>query len=416
MTSRAHRLSTTVLAASALACLLFLTLAPARPVEPLDPVSTLELLYSSDDPFDQIVSGVTMRGLAQRAARTGTIDLEPVDVCLHPDTSPEDAERILRELPTYIPLLENGMLGYYRRGRWTYTATDGNTGVIGDPCTITWSFVPDGTWADGGSSNLFAVFDAEWGTSGWMTKIRNAFDRWDALIGITYVEVSDDGASMPGNSGSLGVRGDVRIGGRSIDGPSNVLAYNYYPNGGDMVLDTDDAEFYHNPVGNYANLKNVVCHEHGHGMGLGHVIPEDCTKLMEAYQCGANFFIGPQDDDTRGGMRNYGDRYEHNDVCADATVLGTVVDTMLVETVSIDDGSSDVDWYRITVTGTGFAVEIDPIGSGYMCGNDGGTASWVRTDSILDLDVELYDVTGTTLLSITALYRFRLPRQWYWSV
>jgi hypothetical protein len=62
------------------------------------------------------------------------------------------------------------------------------------------------------------------------------------LILMLLLAVDRLGASMPGNAGQLGVRGDVRIGGRSIDAPSNVLAYNYYPSvGGDMVLDTDDA-------------------------------------------------------------------------------------------------------------------------------------------------------------------------------
>jgi len=398
MTLRAYRFSTTLLAGAALACLLSVSVAPESVVEPASSAQMLERLWKSEDPFDRIACETTLRGLAVRAARIGSIDLGPVDVCLHPDTSPEDAERILRELPTYIPLLENGMLGFNRRARWTSTCTDGATGTIGDPITITWGFVPDGTWADGGTSNLFAAFDAEWGSSGWMTKVRNAFDRWEAVIGITYIEVSDDGANMPNNPGSLGVRGDVRIGGRSIDGPSNVLAYNYYPNGGDMVLDTDDASFYHIPIGNYGNIKNVVCHEHGHGMGLGHVIPENCTKLMEAYQCGGGAFVGPQDDDVRGGMRNYGDRYENNDTCADATDLGTVVDTLVVETVSIDNGISDVDWYRITLTETDVTIEVEPVGSGYLCGSEGGTATWVRTDSISDPDIELYDVTGTTLL------------------
>ena len=166
-----------------------------------------------------------------------------------------------------------------------------------------------------------------------------------------------------------------------------------------MVLDTDDASFYHIPIGNYANLKNVVCHEHGHGMGLGHVIPENCTKLMEAYICGPSAFIGPQDDDIRGGMRNYGDTYEDNDTNAIPTVLGTVTDTLIVENLSIDHGDNDVDWYLITLNDSGLTVEIDPVGSAYMVGPEGGTAVYTATDSISDLDVELYDASGTTLIA-----------------
>lgn len=360
----------------------------------------LDELMASQDPFDTIAREVTVRGLALHEAPSTGFDPREVDACLHPDTKPEDAERLLRELPTYEGIGE-GMLGYYLRSRWTWTCTDGNTGVAGDPITITWSFVPDGTWADGGSSDLYAVFNAAFGGTGWMTKIRNAFDRWSWVTGITYIEVSDDGANMPNSGGVLGVRGDVRIGGRYIDGPSNVLAYNYYPSsGGDMVLDTSDDGFYSNPVYNYANLKNVVAHEHGHGMGLGHVIPNDCTKLMEAYHCGGSYFVGPQDDDIRGGMRNYGDPYENNDANTEPSDLGTIgSDTLVVENLSIDKGTTDVDWYLVTLTGTSIIVEVDPIGSTYLLGNEGGTASTISTDSISDPDIELYNALGTTLLA-----------------
>jgi hypothetical protein len=360
----------------------------------------IDELMASRDPFDRIAREVTLRGLVLHEAPSIGFDPREVDVCLHPDTKPEDAERLLRELPTYTGV-GDGLLGYWIRGRWTWTAVDGGTGSQGDPITITWSFVPDGTWADGGSSDLFAVFDAAFGGSGWMNKIRNAFDRWAAAIGIEYIEVSDDGANMPGSNGQLGVRGDVRIGGRYIDGPGNVLAYDYYPSaGGDMVLDTGDDAFYSNPVYNYANLKNVVAHEHGHGIGLGHVIPNDCTKLMEAYHCGGAYFIGPQDDDIRGGMRNYGDPYENNDTNAEPTDLGTIgSDTLVVENLSIDRGTTDIDWYLVTLSGTNVTVEVDPVGSTYLLGEEGGSTSWVSTDSISDPDIELYDALGTTLLA-----------------
>ncbi len=377
--------------------LLLAILWPGAPVKMERASSAVENLLNSQDPFDSIVREVTLRGLAVQAPHSHYQSYDGIDVCLHPDTDPEDAERIFRELPTYLGT--NELLGYNRQTRWTYTATDGATGSLGDPITITWGFVPDGTWADGGSSDLHAVFTAAWGNTNWMNKIRNCFERWTAAIGITYIEVSDDGANMPGSGGSLGTRGDVRIGGRSIDGPSNVLAYNYYPNGGDMVLDTDDISFYSNPVYNYANLKNVVCHEHGHGIGLGHVIPTNCTKLMEAYACGGGSFVGPQDDDIRGGMRNYGDLYENNDSNSDPSILGTVVDTMVVENLSIDKGTSDIDWYLVTLTVTDITIETDPVGSTYMLGNEGGTASSASTDSISDIDIELYDAAGTTLLA-----------------
>jgi hypothetical protein len=336
--------------------------------------------------------------LAGQVAERKDIEYGAAAFCLHPDTSPEDAERILRELPTYAP--GAGLLGYWRRDRWNLTVMDGNTGVMGDPITITWGVVPDGTWADGGPSDLVSVFTAAWGSTGWLTKMRNAFDRWAAVTGVTYIEVTDDGANMPGSQGVLGVRGDVRIGGRYMDGPSGVLAYNYYPDGGDMVLDTGDVGFYHNPTNNYGNLKNVVMHEHGHGFGLGHCTPENCTKLMEAYQCGSNSFVGAMDDDVRGGMRNYGDTYENNDTNLEPTDLGTITDTTVIENLSLDNGGSDYDWYLVTLTNTSVTVEVDPIGETYLLGRQGGDPpTWITTDSIADPDIELYDAAGTTLLT-----------------
>ena len=43
----------------------------------------------------------------------------------------------------------------------------------------------------------------------------------------------------------------MRIGGVFIDGNSGVLAYNYFPDYGDMVLDTGDGNFYDNPGNNF---------------------------------------------------------------------------------------------------------------------------------------------------------------------
>jgi hypothetical protein len=348
-------------------------------------------LLSSEDAFDQIVKNITLATLADRVSERWGVDL-----CLHPDTDPAIAEELLRNLPTYLGT--EGLLGYNRADRWLNTATDGATGTRGDPINLTWSIVPDGTSCDGAPSDLQAVFNAAWGSEGWKNKIRNAFDRWEVAVGISYTEVSDDGASLPGSPGSLGNRGDCRIGGRSIDGAGNVLGYNYYPDLGDMVLDTDDVGFYSNPVGNYANLKNVVSHEHGHGIGLGHVIPDDDTKLMEPYVCQPGDFVGPQDDDIRGGMRNYGDPLENNDTNADPSDLGAVSDSLIVENMSIDCGP-DEDWYLVNLPAGGLTIEIDPVGSGYMVGPEGGTPIWTATDSISDPDVELYNAAGTTLLA-----------------
>ena len=49
------------------------------------------------------------------------------------------------------------------------------------------------------------------------------------------------------------------------------------------------------------------------------------------------------------------------DTGADPAALGTVVDTLLAENLSIDRGTTDIDWYLITLTATDVTIEIDPI-------------------------------------------------------
>ncbi|MFH1680268.1 MAG: matrixin family metalloprotease, partial [Candidatus Eisenbacteria bacterium] len=324
--------------------------------------------------------------------------------------SPSKATDLLVELIHELPAhscAESSGSRYCAEDRWEATATDPDTGPEGDPITLTWSFVPDGTVIDGiGEGDFFAAFDSAWGSAAWMTKIRNAFQRWDDVTGVRFIEVSDDGAPFPQSPGILGVRGDVRLAGAPIDGPGNIFALAFYPDVGDIVLDTDDTDFYRIPAGNFANLKNTVARGLGHAFGLGRSFPVDCTKLMEGFSCGG-LFIGPQDDDIRGAQRLYGDIRENNDTGGSPSDLGSVIGTANVDTVSIDH-ETDADWYRFTTaTGAGapaeeesVAIRVEPVGSCYFIGCEPETASWVWTctDSILDLDLFLFDSTGTLLL------------------
>ena len=212
--------------------------------------------------------------------------------------------------------------------RWSSTATDGSGLGQGDPTTITWGLVPDGLSISGAvgeptsPSNLRAFLDGIYGVGDWLPIFQQVFDRWQGLTGITYVyEPNDDGAAFANSSGVVGVRADVRIGGHLIDGNSGILAYNYYPNGGDMVIDTADS-FFDNTSGNSIRLRNVLAHEHGHGMGLRHVCPVNQTKLMEPYL--TTSFDGPQHDDILGANRSYGDIAEDDDSQGTALSARTV--------------------------------------------------------------------------------------------
>ncbi len=105
---------------------------------------------------------------------------------------------------------------YEFKDRWTSTATDGSVGSL-SPMTLTYSFVPDGTMIEGARfagdpdspSELFALLDANFpgGRAAWQAAFSSVFERWGELTGITYVEVSDDGA---GNDSSPGARPENR--------------------------------------------------------------------------------------------------------------------------------------------------------------------------------------------------------------
>ena len=292
--------------------------------------------------------------------------------------------------------------------RWSQTATDGSGLDQGDPTTLTWSIIPDGTNIPGyageasSPSNLQSHLNSIYGNqSTWLALFQEVFDRWEELTGITYVyEPNDDGASFVNADGQTGTRGDIRIGGHNIDGSSGILAYNFYPNIGDMVIDTGDS-FFSNTTGNSIRLRNVVSHEHGHGIGLQHVCPVNQTKLMEPYYSGA--FEGPQHDDVLAANRGYGDFFEHNDAPGSATHIGSPSGAMSIHDISIDD-NYDIDDFSFSVgAGASISVTVSPIGSTYLSGpqNSGGSCSSgspFNSLAVHDLSVRILDVDGSTEL------------------
>jgi len=315
------------------------------------------------------------------------IETPEVAYCVDPNTPYERMLEILHNLPTAGEFDQDR---YWRYTRWVNTV-HGSTGQLGEPITLTYSFLPDGTpiAADGGEpSELYAILNSQIGSeAAWKQIFADCFADWSSHIGITYIEVSDDGASFPNAAGAWGYRGDVRIGGHHIDGASGTLAYDYFPDTGDMVLDTDENWA---QGSNYRFFRNVVMHEHGHGMGLGHPTPNNHTKLMEAY-LNTNF-LGPQEDDIRGGSRNYGDCFEEDDDAAEAIDLGTweMVKTVMEHNL---DYVSDHDWFEFhTIATTELDVTLDPLGSYQQLGHEGGPPpQYYYTDEMMDLGFKVYD-------------------------
>ena len=298
--------------------------------------------------------------------------------------------------------------------RWTTTATNGGGLSQGDPTTLTWSIVPDGTSIFGyngeptSPSNLRAFLNSIYGNqSVWLPIFQGVFDRWSELNGVTYVyEPNDDGSAWTSTnilSGQLGVRGDVRISGHFIDGNSNVLAYNFFPNFGDMVIDTGDNTYF-NTANNSLVLRNILAHEHGHGLGLSHVCPVNQTKLMEPFL--ATAFDGPQFDDILATNRGYGDSLESNNTPGTASSLGSIAfgNSEAVNTVSVDD-NSDADVYSFSVSGSAsLDVTLTPVGGTYLSGpqNPNGSCSPGSSYNAGDnqnLSFEVLDTNGSTVLT-----------------
>lgn len=310
--------------------------------------------------------------------------------------------------------------------RWSSNTT-GSGYTQGDPIVLTWSIVPDGTSIYGyngeatSPSNLQSRLNSVYGSPDvWLPLFEQALGRWGELSGITYVyEPNDDGSAWTSSSiasGIAGVRGDVRISGHNIDGGSGILAYNFYPNFGDMVIDTSEFNsggLFTNTSSNSLILRNVLTHEAGHGVGIAHVDSGNANFLMEPYLSTA--FDGPQFDDILAVQRGYGDGFEDgsgNNTAANATGLGTFAGNLQIgmdandtgvapsetDFVSIDD-DSDVDYFRFDVTTSGtIQIDLTPVGPTYNQGPQGGTQTTFNASMQSNLALALFASDGVTQL------------------
>jgi hypothetical protein len=321
------------------------------------------------------------------------------------------------------------------QNRWTSTGSTPSVGGRGNPITVTWGIVADGTPISGNSrepSSLIAMLNSQYGAgpggidnAPWMRFFHSAFGRWSELSGVTYrYEPFDGGAAIDGTtapSGRPGVYPDVRIGGHSIDGASgsNTLAYNYFPSHSDMVIDTDNFAFYGNRDFDSRRLRNVLMHEAGHGLGLNHLESNNSAQLMEPFISTA--FDGPQIDDILAIHRNYGDVLEKNggnDTFALATPIGAkrggdawaigtnggaqVVASNMTDFVSID-GSTDRDYYRFTVTERVSArVVMNQVGRTYNEGPQDGEQTSLVTSQLNPLNLSLYSSSATDGIALLA--------------
>ena len=301
-------------------------------------------------------------------------------------------------------------------------ASGWNGAAVNAVFTIRWSFVPDGLSIPSGvgepiaNSNLFTRMDVLAARATWIAKFQQCFDRWGQLTGLAYVRVQngvnpwDDGAVW-GTGGADGLRGDVRISMKNIDGGNNILAYNAFPTSGDMVIDS--SENWGSTTNDFRFLRNTVMHEHGHGIGLNHVCPTNSTKLMEPFL--ATSFDGPQQDDSRGGQYMYGDAKEPNGTIALASLSGALtlggnlipsnLSGQLVSNTSATSIANgfDTDYFSFTTTQNLLAtVTVAPIGTTYLDGPQDAacnTGTSINALAMTNMVAAVYASNGTTQLA-----------------
>ncbi|WP_162009465.1 matrixin family metalloprotease [Labrenzia sp. CE80] len=160
------------------------------------------------------------------------------------------------------------MSNYILNGQKWGGTSEGSSGG-----TVTWSFAET-------SGDIFD-FDFQISSSTYQNLIRDAFDRWESVADIDFVEVSDNSSV------------DIRLGWDQIDGASGTLGeaswYYYYSNGDYDSLSEAEIRFDYEEnwstdpdyVGSQANFYAVALHEIGHSIGLGH--PTNPDTLMYAY-------------------------------------------------------------------------------------------------------------------------------------
>ena len=327
--------------------------------------------------------------------------------------------------------------------RWSgRTATSQAQGFRqGDPLVLTWSIVPDqSSLFNEDPSNLRAFLSAIYsdGFDEYQPLLQRTIGRWGEVSGLTIeFEPNDDGivtgiSTSTLGLGELGVRGDIRFGGRFIDGGGNTLAFAASPLVGDVIIDTGET-FFLNTSDDSLIFRNVIAHEFGHSLGfftVGHVVSSDTCQLLEPSI--KDTIDGPQYHDILSAQRAYGDINETglgNDTTSNATELGLMLGGDLVvlgesahrrgtsalfaakptgieiqpdevDFISIDD-QSDTDVFSFTVDQNGsVSVLLDTLGESYQAGGEGQNNQILfDTSQRVDLALELLGADGQTVLA-----------------
>jgi hypothetical protein len=139
--------------------------------------------------------------------------------------------------------------------------------------TVKWSFAQ--------SNGYFFNFDRAFTEANYQELVRDAFDTWESVTDIDFIEVVDNSSV------------EFRLGWESIDGPSGIIGSSQYTgrksskqlfsiNRAEISFDTAESWNLDRQTESNVSFYTTALHEIGHTIGLGHT--NDPSNLMFPYQ------------------------------------------------------------------------------------------------------------------------------------